>query len=86
MSQQRGEQGGLLIRASDGSLWFMRDNAVAPVKLKEELTEKINSVLEKQPPREFSGIHPDIQKLLSDEFGIVFPWGIIVWWSTRLPR
>lgn len=89
MAQQSGGQGqgGLLIRGSDGSLWFMRDDAAAPVRLKDELAEKINSLLERQPPRELSGLSPDIQKLLSEEFGIPFPWGIIVWWSTRrLPR
>ena len=88
MAQQRGEQGrgGLLIRGSDGRLFFMRDDAEAPIRLEEDLAERVNALLERQPPREISGLSPDLQKLLSDEFDIPWPSGIVVWWATRLPR
>jgi hypothetical protein len=81
MAQSRGEQGqgGLLIRGSDGSLWFMRNDAAAPVKLEEDLAKSITSLLGKQPPQELSGLNPDAQKLLGEAFDIPDFWGIIVW-------
>ena len=88
MAQQRGEQGqgGLLIRGADGSLWLMRDDAAAPVKLEEDLAEKISGLLEQQPGREFSGLSPEAQEILSEEFDIPISWGIIVWLSPRFRR
>jgi hypothetical protein len=82
MAQSRGEQGqgGLLIRGADGSLWFMRNDAAAPVKLEPELAKEVTRLLEKQPPQELSGLNPAAQKLLGEEFGIPDFWGIIVWW------
>jgi len=83
MAQQRGGQGraGLLIRASDGSLWLMRDGAAAPEKLKEDVAEKINHLLSRrESQRQISGSSPDVQKILREDLGIGEPDGIIIWW------
>jgi hypothetical protein len=88
MAQHRGEQGrgGLLIRGAGGGLWFIRDDATKPVKVRPAVAKKINSFLERHPQRQISGLSPDIQKLLSEQFELPDWWGIIVWWATRLPR
>ena len=78
MAQQHG-RGGLLIRGSDGSLWLVTPGAKAPEKLKEDLAERINSALGREPQPQISGLSPAVQKILS-EAGIVGPDGIIIWW------
>jgi hypothetical protein len=88
MAQPRGKKGrgGLLIRGADGSLWFMSDDANEPVKVKDDLAKRIDGLLERQAPRQISGVSPDIQKLLGEQFNLPDFWGIIIWWSTRLPQ
>jgi hypothetical protein len=83
MAQHSGGQGraGLLIRASDGSLWLMRDGAAAPEKVKEDVAKKINHLLTRaESHRQISGSSPDVQKILREDLDIVEPDGIIIWW------
>ena len=45
MAEERGEEhGGLLIRGADGSLWFMRDDAVAPVRLEDDVATNLDRI------------------------------------------
>jgi hypothetical protein len=76
---------GLLMRGSDGSLWFMSSDAKAPVKLKAEVTESINRSLKREPRREISGLSPEVQKILKDQAGIPEPDGIIIVWGPWPP-
>jgi hypothetical protein len=84
MTEKTGHTG-LLMRGSDGSLWFMSYDAKKPVKLKPEVTESINRSLKREPRREIGGLSPAVQKILKDQAGILEPDGIISVWGNWPP-
>lgn len=73
------EHGGILIRGADGSLWFMRDDADAPVRVSSELSEKINSLLEPETAQLLSfPLNEEAVEALASEFGELSSWGAII--------
>jgi hypothetical protein len=88
MAQERGQgqHDGFLIEGADGSLWFMRDDANAPVQLRGEVLRRISELLEREPQRELSGLSPEVVKILAAEFGPIVPWGALHLRTRRLPR
>jgi hypothetical protein len=88
MARQKGDQsqGGLLISGSDGSLWFFGDDAEAPVRLPDDLKNSINPLLEREQYREFSGLPPEVQRILKERFGIPAPSGVVHVRTQRPPK
>jgi hypothetical protein len=88
MAEHRGEEvhDGLLIRGSDGSLWFMRDDAKEPERLGGDLADSIRDLLDEEQHGEFTGLPPRVQELLSDRLHLKVTSGIVFWRTTRPPR
>jgi len=87
MAQDKGaeEHDGLLIQGADGSLWFMRDDANAPVRVPEEVVRRIKELQEEDGPQ-FSGLSPRALAILREEFPGLGWWGALFWRTTRLRR
>jgi hypothetical protein len=69
---------GILFRGADGSLWFIRDDAKAPVKLDQAMTTQINQLLGSQSQWVNPPLSPAVIAILEARFGLLIqPDGVI---------
>jgi len=64
----------------------MRDDAVAPVRLEDDVATNLDRFLEQETQAEFSGLSPEAIEILRKRFPELHMWGAIIWRGIRLPR
>jgi hypothetical protein len=69
----------ILFRGANGSLWFMRDDANAPVKVDRSTTAQINAAMGPLPPGQWitSTLNPAVIAILNTKYGPIQPDGVI---------
>jgi hypothetical protein len=68
---------GVLFRGANGSLWFLRDDANAPVKLNAAMTKQITAILCAQSQWQNPPVGPPVIAILDPQFGPLEPDGVI---------